>query len=65
MSEPLRISSTLENLRAGHFAPEVQPVATVSSGDRAVIETISPFRPELLIERGVAEGEILEVHRHR
>lgn len=59
MSDSIRIESTLENLRGGNFSPDAGPIATVSSGNSVRIETVSPYSPELLTERGVSEDEIL------
>lgn len=63
MSDPTYVRSTLDNLRHGNFDPDAEPVATVADGDELVVETISPYSPDLLTDRGVPPSEILADER--
>lgn len=60
MSEGIRVESTLENLRAGNFDPEAEPVTEVPQGAVVEIETVSPYSVDVLTDSGVPRDRILE-----
>jgi acetamidase/formamidase len=60
MSDPVRIPSTLPNLRHGNFDPAAEPVAEVADGAEVIIETVSPYSVDVLTSRGVSQSAILE-----